>query len=352
MAEIKIRDEDLQNLKGKVIIITGGSSGIGLATVSLALEHGAKVVIGDLNPPPPEVREHASSTFVPLDVTSWAALSEIFEKAVEQHGRIDHVFANAGVAPRTTLLEDKLDSNGKLQEPDYSVIDINLKSVLSTTALALHHMRKQQPPGGSIVLTASASSYQRFPSVDYTTAKHGVLGLLRSLSPTLSKTPSSSAAADRTGTGTGTPLSQHIRVNAIAPQWTATGIVPGDAIRAAGAYCMPAAAPARSALYLMASGARSGELVFSQALEGETGGNGEGQDDGEGGRVQYKEIDEGMCGEAARLCGVPGPDLAETVVRLMEMKAIRAAESYSKMTGKTGVCFVTANSGAKSTKSS
>ncbi|KAL1645025.1 hypothetical protein SLS58_004096 [Diplodia intermedia] len=326
MAEIKIRDEDLQNLKGKVIIITGGSSGIGLATVSLALEHGAKVNIGDLNPPPPEVREHANSTFVPLDVTSWTALSEIFEKAVELHSRIDHVFANAGVAPRTTLLEDKLDSNGKLQEPDYSVIDINLKSVLSTTALALHHMRKQQPPGGSIVLTASASSFQRFPSVDYTTAKHGVLGLLRSLYPTLSKTPSSSpsAAAART------PLSQHIRVNAIAPQWTATGIVPGAAIRAAGAFCMPAAAPARSALYLMASGSRSGELVFSQALEGGGGGGGkeeggEGQDDGEGGRVQYKEIDEGMCREAGRLCAVPGPDLMETLARMLEMRAIRVS---------------------------
>lgn len=148
----------------------------------MALEYGAKVVMGDLNPPPANITEHASFTYVPLNVTSWTALSDIFEKAFLQHGRIDHVFANAGIRlrtlrtqspplthptlgipPRTTLLEDKLDDNGKLQEPDYTVIEVNLKSVLNTTALALHYMRKQQPPGGSIVLTASASSPSTSP---------------------------------------------------------------------------------------------------------------------------------------------------------------------------------------------
>ncbi|OJD30394.1 short-chain dehydrogenase reductase sdr protein [Diplodia corticola] len=318
MAEIKIRDQDFQNLRGKVIIITGGSSGIGLATVSLALEAGAKVVIGDLNPAPPHVNEHANCTYVPLDVTSWAALSEIFEKAFELHGRIDHVFANAGVGPRTNLLEDKVDSNGKPVEPDYSVIDINLKSVLNTTALALHYMKKQQPAGGSIVLTASASSFQRFPTVDYTTAKHGVLGLLRSLAPTLRLSPAASSLP--------------IRINAIAPQWTATGIVPGAAIRAAGAYCMQPADPARSALYLMASGdgahARNGALVFSQAVprrDGSSGTAGDLDDDDDDVVVEYKEIDDGMCREAAALCGVPGPDLGEVLVRMLEARAMRAS---------------------------
>lgn len=59
--------------------------------------------------------------------------------------------------PRTTLLEDKVDNNGKLLEPDHRVLDVNLKSVMNTSALALHYMRKQDTPS-SIVLTASASS--------------------------------------------------------------------------------------------------------------------------------------------------------------------------------------------------
>lgn len=166
MTEVQIDDQTLKALAGKVIIITGGSSGIGLATVSLALELGAKVVMGDRNPPPPKV-EHENMAFFTLDVTSWDALSGLFEKAVELHGRIDHVFANAGVAPRTTLLEETLDSNGKLLEPDYRVIDINLKSVMNTTALAIHYMKKQES-GGSIVLTASASSTNSVPEIPET----------------------------------------------------------------------------------------------------------------------------------------------------------------------------------------
>lgn len=51
--------------------------------------------MGDRNPPPPKI-EHENMAFFTLDVTSWHALSGLFEKAVELHGRIDHVFANAG----------------------------------------------------------------------------------------------------------------------------------------------------------------------------------------------------------------------------------------------------------------
>lgn len=140
--------------------------------------------MGDRNSPPPELT-HEAFTFVPINVTSWAELSSLFEKALELHGRIDHVFANAGrlsglerewsdsnslppgVGPRMTLLEDKVDSNGKLLEPDFHVLDINLKSVMNTTALGLHYMKKQES-GGSIVLTASASRMHSRPSVKRT----------------------------------------------------------------------------------------------------------------------------------------------------------------------------------------
>ncbi|EOD51813.1 putative short-chain dehydrogenase reductase sdr protein [Neofusicoccum parvum UCRNP2] len=257
---------------------------------------GAKVVMGDLNPPPPKI-ESPDMTFVPLDVTSWEALSGLFEKAIELHGRIDHVFANAGIAPRVSLLEDKLDSNGKLQEPDYRVLDINLKSVMNTAVLALHYMRKQET-GGSIVLTASASSFQQFQAVDYIPALH--------------------------------PLHHPIRINAIAPSWTDTGIVPGDVIRQLGCAVMEPGDVARAALHQMADGTRDAQLVYSVGLRG--------------GGVAHREIDEGLRGAAGALCSdeAGGPSL-EAV--LAETVAVQAAEGYSKMTGKTGICFITANSG-------
>ncbi|KAL1619284.1 hypothetical protein SLS56_010174 [Neofusicoccum ribis] len=278
-----------------------GSSGIGLATVSLALKMGAKVVMGDLNPPPPKI-EGPDMTFVPLDVTSWEALSGLFEKAIELYGRIDHVFANAellrgdqvqGIAPRVNLLEDKLDSNGKLQEPDYRVLDINLKSVMNTAVLALHYMRKQET-GGSIVLTASASSFQQFQAVDYTVAKHGVLGLLRALVPALQ------------------PLHHPIRINAIAPSWTDTGIVPGDVIRQLGCAVMEPSDVARAALHQMADGRRDAQLVYSVGLRG--------------GGVAHREIDEGLRGAAGALCSdeAGGPSLEAVLaeVRRVSEKAV------------------------------
>lgn len=63
-----------------------------------------------------------------------------------------------GIAPRTTFLEDVLGDDGKLQEPDWRTLDVNLKGVLNTVTLGLHHIRKNGLEGGSIVVTASVTS--------------------------------------------------------------------------------------------------------------------------------------------------------------------------------------------------
>lgn len=141
--------------------------------------------------------EHENLAFQKTDVTSWAELSALFKLALMKHKQIDGVFANAGITGRNTYLEERLDESGDLLEPDHLVLEINLKAVVNTTALAIHYMKKQVS-GGSVVLTASASSFQRFRLGDYTTAKHGVLGLMRSLEPILHPT-------------------LPIRINAIAP---------------------------------------------------------------------------------------------------------------------------------------
>ena len=95
MTDITINDSDLQSLKGKVIIVTGGSSGIGLATTKLFLSLGAKVVVGDQNPCPLDASSEL--TFQQVDVREWKSQLDLFKKAVEVHGKVDHVFANAGM---------------------------------------------------------------------------------------------------------------------------------------------------------------------------------------------------------------------------------------------------------------
>ncbi|KAK5077280.1 hypothetical protein LTS08_008578 [Lithohypha guttulata] len=241
MAAFEIHDEDLSSLRGQTILITGAASGIGLGTTKLLLEKGAYVVAGDMNELP---IEHERLTSLRTDVTSWANLSALFKLAKSKHNKIDGVFANAGISGRTTYLDEKLDENGDLLEPTHLVLDINLKAVVNTVALAIHYMRRQDS-GGSIVLTASASSFQRFRAVDYTTAKHGVLGLMRGLVPILQP-------------------DIPIRLNAIAPSWTTTGLVPEGFIeKVAGIGTQTPAVVARSVAILFADSRRNGQLIYS-----------------------------------------------------------------------------------------
>lgn len=223
--------------------------------------------------------EHDNLSFLKTNVTSWADLSALFKLATTKHGNIDHVFANAGISGRTTYLDEKLDENGELLEPTHQVFDINLKAVVNTTALAIHYIRRQDV-GGSIVLTASASSFQRFRVVDYAAAKHAVLGLMRGLHPLL------------------TEDLPNIRINAISPSWTTTGLVPEGMIeRLVGIGTQTPAMVSRSVAILMADKQRSGQLIYS--VEG-----------------KYSEIDGVLLKAAAGIVGNPNED--EVTVMLMK----------------------------------
>lgn len=95
MPEFTISDEDLAPLSGKVVLLTGCSSGIGLATVKELLKVGAKVVGGDLSDMKSAV-DSRDFEFVQVNVTDWKALCNLFKHAISSFGHIDHVFANAG----------------------------------------------------------------------------------------------------------------------------------------------------------------------------------------------------------------------------------------------------------------
>ncbi|EMC97077.1 hypothetical protein BAUCODRAFT_437377 [Baudoinia panamericana UAMH 10762] len=242
MTALNIRDEDLAYLRGSVVVLTGGSSGIGLATIELLIALGASVVSGDLSPSPVQ---HPRLSFHKTDVTAWHDLQALFAHAKQLHGRIHHVFANAGISGRMNYLEDRFDGSGSLLEPEHLTLDINLRAMINTCYLGLHYLRHQQPAGGSIVVTASGSSFQRFRVVDYATAKHGVLGFIRGLVPNLEKA--------------GLP----IRINGIAPSWTRTGLVPAGLLEAIGAQSQSAEVVARSVALLMADARRQGQLIWS-----------------------------------------------------------------------------------------
>lgn len=145
--------------------MTGGSSGIGFSTVKLLLSLGSKVVDADIQPPVEKV-ENADFLFVQTDVTIWSNLTAVFNKAKEQHGRIDYVFANAGISPRANYLAIETNEKGELVEPSHMTFDVNLKSVVNTGCLAIHFM-KQQAEGGSLVLMGSSTGIQPLRAPDY-----------------------------------------------------------------------------------------------------------------------------------------------------------------------------------------
>jgi NAD(P)-dependent dehydrogenase (short-subunit alcohol dehydrogenase family) len=168
-------------IAGKVAVVTGGCSGIGLATVQRFVEEGARVVIGDID----EERGHALVgqlggpefvTYRHVDVTSKEDVDALFEAARGTYGSVDIAFNNAGIAPPEddSILDTDLDAWRKVQ-------DVNLTSIYLCCKAALPIMLEQQ--SGSIINTASfvAVMGAATSQISYSASKGGVLSMTREL---------------------------------------------------------------------------------------------------------------------------------------------------------------------------
>jgi NAD(P)-dependent dehydrogenase (short-subunit alcohol dehydrogenase family) len=164
-------------LDGRVAVVTGGCSGIGLATVRRFAEEGATVVIGDLDDAAGErVAEEVGGAYVHCDVTDADEVNRLFATAKERFGSVDVAFNNAGISPPEddSILTTDLDAWRKVQE-------VNLTSVYLCCKAALPYMLEQKR--GSIINTASfvAVMGAATSQISYTASKGGVLSMSREL---------------------------------------------------------------------------------------------------------------------------------------------------------------------------
>ncbi|WP_019954613.1 SDR family oxidoreductase [Yoonia vestfoldensis] len=156
----------------KTIIITGASAGIGRATALHFLDQGWRVGLIARRPEALAEMAHPNAVPLPCDVTDEGAVDAAFTA----FGHLDVLFNNAGMfGPQTTIDEIALD--------DWrAVLDVNLTGMFLCARAAFRQMRHQTPQGGRIINNGSISAHTpREGSVCYTTSKHGVSGLTKTL---------------------------------------------------------------------------------------------------------------------------------------------------------------------------
>ncbi|KAF1991015.1 NAD(P)-binding protein [Aulographum hederae CBS 113979] len=206
----------------KVAIITGGASGMGLAVAhALSALNTYHIHLFDMNASAGASAVSSlgpsTTTFHTVNVASYASLSSAFRSVFAQHHRLDFVFANAGIGEKTSFYRDhETGHDGEEPPPEPQeaslIVDVCLKSVVFTAWLAQHYFRVSQIPDGeevnrSLVMTASCGGlYPSYYSASYSAAKHGVVGLMRSIAPQFWR-------------------SHKVRVNAICPGTVRTGLL-------------------------------------------------------------------------------------------------------------------------------
>lgn len=165
--------------QGKVIAITGASSGIGAATAKHLATRGARVVIGArradrLDALAADIRAAGGTVLVrALDVTDLASVEAFVQAAVAEFGRLDVIVNNAGVMPLSPFAAYKIDEWNQM-------IDVNIRGVLHGIAAALPVMQNQK--GGQIVNIASIAGHAVFPTAGvYCATKYAVLAISEGL---------------------------------------------------------------------------------------------------------------------------------------------------------------------------
>ncbi|WP_405158973.1 SDR family oxidoreductase [Paenibacillus sp. FSL H8-0283] len=169
----------MSNVKGKVVVITGASSGIGESTARLLAQHGAHVVIGArrkerLEALASAIRlEGGSVEYHSLDVTRLEEMQTIVDHAQTRYGRIDVILNNAGVMPLSPLESLKVDEWNRM-------IDVNIRGVLHGIAAGLPVMKKQG--FGQFINIASIGAYAVSPTAAvYCATKYAVRAISEGL---------------------------------------------------------------------------------------------------------------------------------------------------------------------------
>jgi NAD(P)-dependent dehydrogenase (short-subunit alcohol dehydrogenase family) len=220
-----LKINEMFKVDGYGVIVTGGGSGLGLGFAEALAENGARVTILDVDA---ERINHETRRLQALglavrgevvDVRDHAAIDRAFDAALSAHGRLDVVFANAGVDPGPGFVGSWLGSQrprnpeGALE--NYSderwsrALDINLNGIFATLRAGARLMRPQR--SGRMIVTTSVAAFQCEPAIGaaYMTAKAGAAHLMRQVALELA--------------------AYHITVNAIAPGFFATNIGGGHA---------------------------------------------------------------------------------------------------------------------------
>jgi NAD(P)-dependent dehydrogenase (short-subunit alcohol dehydrogenase family) len=192
-------------LKKRIVAITGGALGIGRATARLFAAEGATVAIGDVDVAGAEaaakeiLASGGRALAVGVDVGDAAQVQGFVDRIVAEHGRLDVMFANAGIAHSAPFLEHP-------EAQWHRVLRVNLTGVFLCCQLAARQMARQG--GGRIIATASINGFRGVENlVGYNVAKAGVIELVKTMAVELAK--------------------HHITVNAIAPAQIDTRLTQG-----------------------------------------------------------------------------------------------------------------------------
>lgn len=167
------------NIQGKIVVITGASSGLGEATARLLSAQGATVVLGArrvdrLQSLADELNGGGGKALaITTDVTDYDQVKKLVDAAVQTYGRVDVIINNAGLMPSSPLERLKIDDWNRM-------IDVNIKGVLYGIAAALPYMKEQR--AGHIINVSSVAGHKvRAGAAVYAATKHAVRALSEGL---------------------------------------------------------------------------------------------------------------------------------------------------------------------------